>query len=183
MVRTLRILTWAIISAITSQVLAVETTVIADHGGLEIKTILEEVPQEEEALAIQEEISQTDPTQIWQNGLLSETLYPVISNNLEIGPVGEDEATDIPGYLLTFPFFIVGFDQVSLSWIETNLELLKEKNAVGLVVNVENPSQMQEMMQLTGNQVPLYPTPGDDIALALNLRHYPVYIDHSGVAR
>lgn len=183
MVRTIKILSWAMISAITTQALAVETTVIADHGGLAIKTILEEVPLEEEPLAIQEETSQTNPTQIWQNGLLSETLYPVISNNLEIGPVGDDEATDIPGYLLTFPFFIIGFDQISASWIEANLELLKEKNAVGLVVNVENPSQMRKLMQLTGNQVPLYPTPGDDLALALNLRHYPVYIDHSGVAR
>ena len=183
MARTIKILSWAMISAITSPILAVETTVIADHGGLAIKTILEEVPQEGEPLAIQEETSQTNPTQIWENGLLSETLYPVISKNLEIGPVGDDEATDIPGYLLTFPFFIIGFDQISASWIETNLELLKEKNAVGLVVNVENPSQMQKLMQLTGNQVPLYPTPGDDLALALNLRHYPVYIDHSGVAR
>jgi integrating conjugative element protein (TIGR03765 family) len=107
----------------------------------------------------------------------------VISRNLSVGPVGADEARNIPAHLLTQPMFIVGYDRVSANWLQSNVDVLEEKRAVGLVVNVDTPQQMERLLELTGRRLALTPMSGDQLAKAINLRHYPVFIDRSGVVR
>lgn len=152
---------------------------LEDRGGILIKDILN--PDDDEKPSIEELMGEKPKPK--DNGLLSEALYPVISERLSVGPVGPDEARDIPSYLLTRPFFIVGADRVSANWMKSNLDLLVERQAIGLVVNVESPDHMRRLIELTERRLPLTPMPADQLASAINLKHYPVYIDNSGVLR
>ena len=115
--------------------------------------------------------------------LMSENRFPIRSEKWSIGPIGDDEGRDIPSYLLTMPFFIVGYDRVSVNWMQQNLDILVENRAIGYVINVESVAQMDELMRLTNNQLILAAVPGDSMADTLNLRHYPAYVDQQGLVR
>lgn len=153
--------------------------VIADHGGIPIAEVINEGDAHKPKL---EHLEKTRDS-VLGRGLLSSSLYPVISRSLRVGPVGANEARDIPAHLLTKPMFIVGYDRVSANWLKSNVDLLAEKGALGLVVNVETPEQMEYLLELTGRRLALTPMSGEQLAKAINLRHYPVFIDSSGVVR
>ena len=168
-------------ATVVSSCVAASPTVISDRGGIEIKELLN--PPGESVESVEELTRLHNDPETMKDGLLSAGLYPVYSESLTVGPIGQSEATDIPSYLLTMPFFIVGYDRVSANWMIENLDILVENHAVGLVVNIETPEQMKELMRITQNRVALTPVQGDDLAETLNLRHYPAYIDHQGVVR
>lgn len=179
----------ALVIAMTSSLAMAEGDIVTleDRGGIKIQDLIEDPDEraERESLYSESKItnSLTDPSRILADGLYSEALYPVVSESLRVGPIGNDEAADLQSYLLTMPMFIIGYDRVSVNWMLDNLDILEENKAVGLVVNVETPDQMREIVRLTQGRVALQPTPGDDLAQALNLRHYPAYIDHQGIVR
>ncbi len=154
--------------------------VIADHGGIKITDIINEDDQHKPVTIPGISAPTKSPL---DQGLLSESLYPVVSRNLSVGPVGPDEAKDIPSYLLTRPMFIVGYDRVSANWLQSNVDLLEEKGAIGLVVNVDTPEQMKRLIAMTEERLALAPMSADRLARSINLRHYPVFIDSSGVLR
>lgn len=153
--------------------------VIADHGGIPIAEVINEGDAHKPKV---EHIQQTRNS-VLDRGLLSNSLYPVISRSLSVGPVGANEARNISAHLLSQPMFIVGYDRVSANWLKSNVDLLEEKGALGLVVNVETPEQMEHLLELTGRRLALTPMSGEQLANAINLRHYPVFIDSSGVLR
>ena len=184
----------ALVIAMTSSFAMADNNIITleDRGGIVIQDLIEYPDERAERELLYAESDTTksdttnslaDPSRILADGLYSESLYPVISESLRVGPIGEDEATDLQSYLLTMPMFIIGYDRVSVNWMLDNIDILEENKAVGLVVNVDTPDQMRELVRLTEGRVALQPTPGDDIAHALNLRHYPAYIDHQGIVR
>jgi integrating conjugative element protein (TIGR03765 family) len=154
--------------------------VIADRGGIPLADVINEGDAHKPQLGQSVERASAN---VLSRGLLSESLYPVISRNLSVGPVGADEARNISAHLLTQPMFIVGYDRVSANWLQSNVDVLEEKRAVGLVVNVDTPQQMERLLELTGRRLALTPMSGDQLAKAINLRHYPVFIDRSGVVR
>ena len=57
---------------------------------------------------------------------------------------------------------------------------LRERGAVGLVVNVETVQGLARLRTLVPG-VPLAPMSGDDLAERLGLRHYPVLITATGI--
>ena len=67
---------------------------------------------------------------------------------------------------------------------EVNLLLtsaaLRERGAVGLVVNVETVQSLARLRALVPG-VPLAPVSGDDLAERLGLRHYPVLVTATGI--
>ena len=77
-----------------------------------------------------------------------------------------------------FSFFIVGYDQVSMGWLRDNLEALERNYALGLVVNVETPEQLEALYALTENRLVLTPASGETLASSVHLRHYPAYVDN-----
>ncbi|MBX8554353.1 integrating conjugative element protein [Pseudomonas cichorii] len=78
------------------------------------------------------------------------------------------------------PLFLIGDDPLSRSWLTQRGDALRQLNAVGLVVNIERPSALQELRQLA-NGLHLAPVSGDQLAEMIGLEHYPALITATGL--
>ena len=76
---------------------------------------------------------------------------------------------------LNFPLFIVGYDQLSLFWLQKHKEKLKKHAAVGIAVNVQTEEQMR-LLKVAAGGIEISPVPGSKIAGQLKLAHYPALI-------
>jgi integrating conjugative element protein (TIGR03765 family) len=112
------------------------------------------------------------PSLRWRNPADAEAaMLPVRSALLSPG-VEPARAIDVPG--LT-PLFLVGDDERSRTWLKQQARALRDQGAFGLVVNVTTPAALAELRRLAPG-VRLSPVCGDDFALRLGIRHYPVLI-------
>lgn len=105
-------------------------------------------------------------------------MLPVRSSRLSPGEVVR-RTIEAPGMP---PFFLVGDDARSRSWLRQHAPRLRELYAVGLVVNVDSADALAALRTLAPG-LSLTPTPGDDLAARLGLRHYPVLITATGIAQ
>ncbi|MCV4286441.1 integrating conjugative element protein [Pseudomonas capsici] len=103
-------------------------------------------------------------------------MLPVKSARLTPGQV-TSRTLKAPGLQ---PLFLIGDDALSRSWLTQRGDVLRQLNAVGLVVNVERPSALQELRQLA-NGLHLAPVSGDQLAEMIGLEHYPVLITATGL--
>jgi integrating conjugative element protein (TIGR03759 family) len=78
------------------------------------------------------------------------------------------------------PFVVIGDDEASRAWLQRRAAALRERGAVGLVVNVETAQGLARLRALAPG-VPLAPVAGDDLADRLGLRHYPALITATGI--
>ncbi len=76
---------------------------------------------------------------------------------------------------LSNPIFIVGYDMISLSWLQEHKEKLKQNHAIGIVVNVQTEQQVNQLQQVAGG-IQITPVSGTKVAKQLSLAHYPVLI-------
>lgn len=79
-------------------------------------------------------------------------------------------------------FFIIGFDQQSVEWLEANRQYLLELNARGLVTNVKSEHEL-EKLRVFGGKLPLDAIPVDSIAAVFDLEFYPVLITKEDVTQ
>ena len=103
-------------------------------------------------------------------------MLPVRSERLSPGEV-QRRVIQAPG--LT-PLFLIGDDDLSRAWLTERLSALRDRNAIGLVVNVETADALASLRQLAGGLM-LAPVSGDDLAARLGLKHYPVLITATGI--
>ena len=103
-------------------------------------------------------------------------MLPVRSAKLTPGTVAR-RIIDAPGLR---PFVVVGDDEASHAWLRRQATALRERGAVGLVVNVETMQGLARLRSLVPG-VPLAPVSGDDLAERLGLRHYPALITATGI--
>ena len=103
-------------------------------------------------------------------------MLPVRSERLSPGEV-QRRVIQAPG--LT-PIFLIGDDDLSRAWLTERLSALRDRNAIGLVVNVETADALASLRQLAGGLM-LAPVSGDDLAARLGLKHYPVLITATGI--
>ncbi len=103
-------------------------------------------------------------------------MLPVRSAKLAPGTVAR-RVIEAPGLR---PFVVVGDDETSRAWMRRQAAALRERGAVGLVVNVEPVQGLARLRALVPG-VPLAPVSGDDLAERLGLRHYPVLITATGI--
>ena len=85
---------------------------------------------------------------------------------------------NIPSHIT--PFFIVGFDQLSMAWLEQRLSFLVEMGAVGLVVNVYDVEELMHLRALAPG-IELRPVHGELITERFGLSIYPVLISGAGI--
>lgn len=78
------------------------------------------------------------------------------------------------------PFFLVGDDERSRTWLRQRALRLHELDAVGLVVNVASAEALASLRALVPG-LSLAPVAGDDLAERLGLRHYPALITATGI--
>lgn len=102
---------------------------------------------------------------------------PVRSQALTPGLV-HSRIIDRPG--LDMPVFIVGYDKLSLKWLQHNREQLIKHHATGIVVNVDNQEQLNHLRQIAEG-LEVNPVSGDKIAKQLELAHYPVLISRNRI--
>jgi integrating conjugative element protein (TIGR03765 family) len=103
-------------------------------------------------------------------------MLPVRSEKLSPGDVAR-RVIQAPG--LT-PLFLIGDDTRSRAWLKVRGPALRERNAVGLVVNIETAEALTLLRQAAGG-LTLSPVSGDDLATRLGLSHYPVLITATGI--
>jgi integrating conjugative element protein (TIGR03765 family) len=103
-------------------------------------------------------------------------MLPVRSPKLTPGTVVR-RTLEAPGLQ---PFFLIGHDELSRSWLRRHARSLQNRGAVGLVVNVETAEGLAQLRQLVP-ALPLSAVPADDLADRLGLRHYPVLITSTGI--
>lgn len=103
-------------------------------------------------------------------------MLPVRSAKLTPGTVAR-RVIEAPGLQ---PFVVVGDDETSRAWLHRQAAALRERGAVGLVVNVETVQGLARLRALVPG-VPLAPVSGDDLAERLGLRHYPVLVTATGI--
>ncbi|EJV1369468.1 TPA: integrating conjugative element protein [Pseudomonas aeruginosa] len=148
-------------------------TVVEDHGGASALPYYE-------ALNLQSRADRPPPRielPRVPNHVFDETaMLPVRSAKLTPGTVAR-RVIEAPGLR---PFVIVGDDDASQAWLRRHAASLRERGAVGLVVNVETAQALARLRALVPG-VPLAPVAGDDLAERLGLRHYPALITATGI--
>ena len=153
-----------------------QTTVIADHGGYSVSEYLPTMDKDN--LERQRQVYEDR-----RSKKLVQAHFPVVSKTLKVGRLTPDQAKDLKFEMVSQPIFMIGYDRVSIDWLKANRGHLAKSKAIGLVVNVQNPTQMEELQTLAGNDIALQPTPGDSLAEHLKIRNYPFYMDNKGVMR
>lgn len=98
-------------------------------------------------------------------------MLPVRSVLLSPGEVPY-RTLDAPGLP---PLFLIGDDPRSITWLQQRYLILRELNAMGLVVNVDSPAALNQLRQAAPG-LTLSPVSADDLAQRLQLQHYPVLI-------
>lgn len=104
-------------------------------------------------------------------------MLPVTSEQLSPGRV-TPRALDLPGGFT--PIFLIGDDELSRQWLAQRGDILREMNAVGLVVQVEDVAAMQAL-RAEAPGLELHPVSGDGLADRLGLQHYPALISQRGI--
>lgn len=103
-------------------------------------------------------------------------MLPVRSTKLTPGTVNRC-VIEAPGLQ---PFFLIGDDEASHAWLFRHAASLRERNAVGLVVNVDSMQGLTRLRALAPG-IQLAPVAADDLADRLGVRHYPVLITSTGI--
>ncbi|WP_031423992.1 integrating conjugative element protein [Xanthomonas euvesicatoria] len=103
-------------------------------------------------------------------------MLPVRSAKLTPGTVTR-RVIEAPGLQ---PFFLVGDDEASHAWLRLHAVALRERKAVGLVVNVES-AQGLAILRALAPDMQLAAVTADDLAERLGVRHYPVLITSTGI--
>ncbi len=100
------------------------------------------------------------------------TGLPVNTKSMTPGPV---QIRTINRPFLTQAIFIVGADELSLTWLKQHREQLIKHNATGIAVNVKTNKGLEQLVQASGG-LAINPVAGDKISRQLSLKHYPALI-------
>ena len=77
------------------------------------------------------------------------------------------------------PIFIIGSDELSMSWLKENKEILIEIDALGMLVEVSNIDDLKKIGTL-GNGLTISPMNGVQVSEFLGIDKYPILITRDG---
>ncbi|ASV34878.1 integrating conjugative element protein [Pseudomonas reactans] len=98
-------------------------------------------------------------------------ILPIRSSYLSPGQI-TSRALNMPGLR---PFFLVGDDPQSLTWLRQRAAELQELGAAGLAVEVADTEALARI-RAAAPDITILPVNGNDIATRLQIEHYPVLI-------
>ena len=98
-------------------------------------------------------------------------ILPVRSSHLSPGQI-TSRALSMPGLR---PFFLIGDDSQSLTWLRQRAAKLQEMGAAGLAVEVADNEALARI-RAAAPGITILPVNGNDIATRLLIEHYPVLI-------
>lgn len=164
--KPLRPLSLLLCSAWSLFVQASSLIVIEDRGGASALPYYQDLQPEPHANDI------PPHSQVWRGS----GAFPVRSTQLSPGTV-QGRVINAPGLQ---PVFLVGDDQLSRAWLLQRREQLQQLQAVGLAINVASEQRLAEIRRWAGG-LQVLPTPADDLAARLGLRHYPVLLTPTAI--
>ncbi|MBZ9559054.1 integrating conjugative element protein [Halomonas coralii] len=148
-----------------------ELVVVADHGGRSARPYFVAISR---AGVDERDGYRAEPrTQPFGEA----AMLPIESRRLSPGRVPARSIELPDGFT---PIFLIGDDDLSRQWLAQRGDVLRDMNAVGLVVQVRNEQSLQAL-RAEASGLELRPASGDDLAGRLGLRHYPVLISRHGV--
>lgn len=100
-----------------------------------------------------------------------ENLLPIRSPGLTPGKL----RTRVHSVPFARPFFLIGSDQFSKSWLVKHRKALKQMGALGMLVEASSVEDLRDIARL-GEGLPITPASGSDIAKAIGITHYPFAI-------
>jgi integrating conjugative element protein (TIGR03765 family) len=148
--------------------------VVEDHGGASAIPYYEALNLQ--ARSPNAPLSRITLPSVQVNPATEADMLPVRSPKLTPGTVAR-RVIDAPGLQ---PFFLVGDDEASHVWLQRQGKSLRERKAIGLVVNVENEAGLAHLRAITPD-LQFAPVAADDLAERLGLQHYPVLITSTGI--
>ena len=98
-------------------------------------------------------------------------ILPVRSSHLSPGSI-TPRTLNMPGLQ---PFFLVGGDPQSLTWLRQHAVGLREMGAAGLAVEVADTESLARI-RAAAPGLTILPVNGNEIAIRLQIEHYPVLI-------
>jgi integrating conjugative element protein (TIGR03765 family) len=98
-------------------------------------------------------------------------LLPIRSPGLTPGKL-ETRTHNVP---FARPFFLIGSDEFSKSWLVNHRRALKQMGAVGMLVEATSVEDLRDIATLAVG-LPITPASGSDIARAIGVSHYPFAI-------
>lgn len=141
-------------------------TVVEDRGGVSALPYYQDLVPEPD--------TQSAPPP--NPGIRGAGAFPVRSPQLTPGEA-QGRVINAPGLQ---PMFVVGDDERSKAWLSQRHNQLQQMQAVGLVVNVESAERFAEVRRWAGD-LQVVPTPADDLAGRLGIRHYPLLITATAI--
>ena len=100
-----------------------------------------------------------------------ETLLPIRSPGLTPGKL----RTRVHNVPFARPFFLIGSDQFSKSWLVKHRKALKQMGALGMLIEASSVDDLRDIARLAEG-LPITPASGSDIAGAIGITHYPFAI-------
>jgi len=163
---------WALfLCVVTLNSAHAELTVMSDYGGNSLGEFYDMLdPQDEAGETALQELTV-------DNLKIDEGIYlPVHSEHLSPARF-ESYPVDYPALQ---PFIIIGYDELSMAWLNARHDDLRAiQGLVGVVVNVDDIEQLNTLKSLT--DIPLYVLTGDELAEKFDITHYPALITNRAV--
>ena len=117
---------------------------------------------------------QTLNTSLTQEDKAIKLLLP-LSSSLTLGDIKTHTVARV-AHPLPAAVFVISSDATSLKWLSDNYDLLKKKNAIGVVVNIQTLVEFHKIQQ-AAIDLNLTPLNVDSIAAEYGVTHYPVLIN------
>lgn len=149
--------------------------VVADHGGVSAHPYFVAINGAgvDEQDGYSPQVGAQYPTRRYGE----QDMLPLKSERLTPGRV-ESRSLELPGGFT--PVFLIGDDELSRQWLASRGDILRDMNAVGLVVRVQDAESLQAL-RAEAQGLELRPASGDGLAERLGLQHYPALISRRGV--
>lgn len=95
---------------------------------------------------------------------------------VDVSPGGFNRFRSEPASRVTQPVCLIGYDELSLSWLEKNRDALSRYKAICFVMQAQNLHQIKRIKQIAGKNILLQPVSGQQIAIDFNVPAYPALI-------
>ncbi len=109
---------------------------------------------------------------------IEQILYPNRSN-LTYGKVNKKHLNI--EHLPLIPIFVMGADEDSIKWAETNASYLKKIHAIGIITNIETKKRKKEITDKTG--LFLINANANGLEDTLGVKHYPFLLYHNWIVQ
>ncbi|MFF0901171.1 integrating conjugative element protein [Proteus mirabilis] len=147
-------------------------TMVADHGGQPAAPFYDAINN------TPNEWTSPPVTRTQPSVMAPSMVLPVETPEMTPGEV-DDRVLHLPGI---GALYLVGDDPLSREWLTQHASRLNAMNAAGMVVNVKSEAGLHALQALARGGL-LSPASGSDLAVRLQLSHYPVLITETGLTQ